>query len=47
MTNDVENLILNTIFDDFLVLNVMIDKDKINKVINDILLKNGKVKKIK
>lgn len=35
-----------TIFKDFLILNVLIDKDKINKLINDILLKNGKVKKL-
>jgi hypothetical protein len=35
-----------SIFNDNLILNVVIDKDIINKIINDILLKNGKVKKL-
>ena len=36
-----------SIFKDFLLLNVTIDKEKINEVIQDTLLKNGKVKILK
>jgi len=35
-----------TNFNNYIVLNVLIDKDIINKIINNILLKNGKVKKL-
>lgn len=36
-----------SIFKDFLLLNVTIDKEKINEIIQDTLLKNGKVKILK